>query len=291
MNALNSRMGAERSTSSASAPRAPTAQRAERGRGEAGRRWFVRALPWITVAAFLALEEVLSRAGVLSDALPPFTEIVRAGVALVPTPEFLASLGTTLQQFLGGLLAGAAIGVAAGMALGGIPVLYRLTHYVLDFLRFIPAVVYLPILILVLGARPEVSYLLAAVGSIWPLLFQTYYGVAGIAPVLKDTGRVFGLKPHQRLLHIVLPAVSPFVATGLRIAASHALVVVVAVQIITAIRGLGRDIAVYATNGVYPEMYALIGVVGVIGVLLNIVLERIERRQLHWHSAYREKQP
>jgi ABC-type nitrate/sulfonate/bicarbonate transport system permease component len=258
--------------------------------GSARSRWLVRALPWVTTAALLALEEVLARTGVLPEEVPPFTEIVRAGWELIPTAAFATSLGATFQQLAVGLLVGVAIGVAVGVALGGIPLLYRLTHYVLDFLRFIPAVVYLPVLILVLGATPEVSYFLAAAGSIWPMLFQTYYGVAGIPPILKDTGRVFGLKPHQRLLHIVLPAVSPFVATGLRIAAAHALVVVVAVEIITAVKGLGRDIAVYASNGVYPEMYALVGVVGVLGVIINVVLEQVERRQLHWHSSYREKQ-
>jgi len=256
-----------------------------------GRRaWLVRVLPWITTAAILAVEEILARTGVLPEEVPPFTEIVQAGWELVPTAAFASSLGATLQQFAVGVVVGVAVGVAAGVALGAIPLLYLLTHYVLDFLRFIPAVVYLPVLILVMGATPEVAYILAAVGCIWPMLFQTYYGVAGIPPILKDTGRVFGLKPHQRLLHIVLPAVSPFVATGLRIAAAHALVVVVAVEIITAVEGLGRDIAVFATNGVYAEMYALVGVVGVIGVLVNVVLERLERRQLHWHSSYREKQ-
>jgi ABC-type nitrate/sulfonate/bicarbonate transport system permease component len=255
-----------------------------------GRRWTVRVLPWVTTVVLLGLEELLARTGVLPEEVPPFSEIVRAGWELVPTAAFAASLGATVQQLAVGLLAGVAIGIAVGVALGAIPLLYQLTHYVLDFLRFIPAVVYLPVLVLVLGTNPEVAYILAAVGCIWPMLFQTYYGVAGIPPILQDTGRVFGLKPHQRLLHIVLPAVSPFVATGLRIAASHALVVVVAVEIITAVEGLGRDIAVFASNGVYPQMYALVGVVGVIGVLINVVLERVERRQLHWHSSYREKQ-
>ena len=273
-----------------SAAPAPADTGAEVRTGAPGRTWAVRALPWVTTVVLLALEELLSRTGVLPEEVPPVSEIVRAGWELVPTSAFAASLGATLQQLAVGLLAGVSIGVAVGVALGAIPLLYRLTHYVLDFLRFIPAVVYLPVLVLVLGTNPEVSYFLAAVGCIWPMLFQTYYGVAGISPILKDTGRVFGLKPHQRLLHIVLPAVSPFVATGLRIAASHALVVVVAVEIITAVEGLGRDISVYASNGVYPQMYALVGVVGVIGVLVNVVLERVERRQLHWHSAYRDKQ-
>lgn len=255
----------------------------------AGRRWGVRVLPWATTLGLLAVEELLARASVFPEEIPPVTTIARAVVDLVPTGGFARALGNTLEQFAIGLLVGAVAGVALGVAVGAVPLLHRLTHYVLDFLRFIPAVVYLPVLILVMGATPRVAVLLGALGALFPLLFQTYYGVTGITPVLQDTGRVFGLTTGQRLLRITLPAVSPFVATGMRIAASHVLVVVVAVEIIAAVPGLGSDISTYATNGVYPRMYALVVVVGVIGVLVNVLLHQLERRQLHWHASYREK--
>jgi ABC-type nitrate/sulfonate/bicarbonate transport system permease component len=244
-------------------------------------------LPVVTTALLLGIWELLSRSGVLPTEIPPVTTIVGALVELVPTAQFGAALADTAQQFALGLLIGGVTGIALGVLLGGIPLLYRLSRFLLDFLRSIPAVVYLPVLILVMGARPQVSYVLGAVGALWPLLFQTYYGVAGVPPLLRDTGRVFGLHPHQRLLHITLPAVSPFVATGIRIAASHVLVVVVAVEIIAAVDGIGADIAVYATNAVYPQMYALVLVVGVLGVGVNWVLQRLERWQLHWHTSYR----
>lgn len=250
-------------------------------------RWAARLLPVVTTLALLGVWEVLSRTHVLPTEIPPVTTILQALVELVATPRFALALGATAEQFALGLVVGAAAGIALGVLLGAVPVLYRLSRYLLDFLRSIPAVVYLPVLILVLGATPPVSYLLGAIGALWPLLFQTFYGVAGVPPLLRDTGRVFGLRPHQRLAHITLPAVSPFIATGLRIAASHVLVVVVAVEIISAVPGLGSDIADYATNAVYPQMYALVLVVGVIGVLVNYGLQSLERRQLHWHTSYR----
>lgn len=251
------------------------------------RRWEA-GLPWLTTIIIIGAQELLARTGLLPKALPPFTDAVRAAWRLVPTSEFGASLVATIEQLAIGLAAGVVIGVTLGVAVGSVPLLHTLTHYVLDFLRFIPAVVYLPVLVLVMGATPRASIVLAAVGTTWPMLFQTYYGVVGVPRILRDTGRVFGLRPHQRLVQIILPAVSPFIATGLRIAALHALVVVVAVQIITTVDGLGHDIAVYATNGVYPEMYALVGIVGLLGVLINALLELLEHRQLHWHSSHRE---
>lgn len=252
--------------------------------------WARRSLPWATTVVILLLAELFCRAGTLPPALPAPSEVIAAAWRMIPTTEFLASLGATLAQFAIGLAIGVVVGVALGIVLGTVPVLYRLTHYTLDFLRYIPSVVYLPLLLLVMGARPGVAYALAAVGAVWPMLFQTYYGVVGVPAVLKDTARIFGLTTSQRLRHVTVQSVSPFVATGLRIAAAHALVVVVAVQIITTVVGLGRDISSYSTNGVYPEMYALVASVGIIGLLINGGLEALERRQLHWHSSYREEQ-
>lgn len=252
------------------------------------RRWVIAGLPWITTLALLGIWELLSRTGVLPSEVPPVTTIVQALLQILPTAQFGNSLVATVGQFGLALVFGVAVGLVLGVALGAIPLLYKLSHYLLDFLRFIPAVVYLPLLVLVMGATPKVGYLLGAVGAVWPMIFQAYYGVAGVSPTLQDSARVFGLKVHQRLLHVTLPAVSPFVATGLRIAAAHVLVVVVAVEIISAIPGMGDDIQTYASNAVYPKMYALVLMVGVLGLLVNSILQWFERRLLHWHVAYRE---
>ena len=254
------------------------------------RSWLARSLPWITTIAIIAAQEILARAGVLPRVIPPFTETVAAVWNMLPTPVFLTSLGQMFQQFAISLAIGVLAGVALGILIGVVPVLNQLLRYVLEFLRFTPSVVYIPILLLLMGARPQVAITLAALGSMWPVLYQTYYGVVGVSQILKDTGRVFGLTRGQQLMSITIPSVSPFLATGIRIAAAHALIVVVAVQIIAAVPGIGRDIQNYAENGVFPQMYGLILVVGIIGLLVNWLLELLERRQLHWHASYREKQ-
>jgi ABC-type nitrate/sulfonate/bicarbonate transport system permease component len=254
------------------------------------RSWPRRALPWVTTIAIILAQEILARAGVLPSLIPPFSETVVALWALLPTPAFLTGLGLVLQQFALSLVIGVAAGILLGILLGVVPVTNQLLRYVMEFLRFTPSVVYIPILLLLMGARPQLAITLAAIGSMWPVLYQTYYGVIGVPQLLKDTGRVFHLTRFQQIRSIVIPSVSPFLATGIRIAAAHALVVVVAVQIIAAVPGLGRDIQHYAENGVFPQMYGLILVVGILGLLVNALFEQVERRQLHWHASYREKQ-
>ncbi|MET7996982.1 ABC transporter permease subunit [Amycolatopsis sp. NPDC005232] len=255
----------------------------------ASRPWLLRGLPWLTTLGILVLWELVARAGWLPPEVPSISAIGAALVELAPTAGFVHALMATLEQVAVGLAGGVVAGLVLGVALGTVPLLYRLVHYPLDFLRFVPAVVFLPLMLLLLGATPRVSTLLGMVGALWPMLFQTFYGVSGINDVLRDSARVFGLRAHQRLGHVVLPAVAPFVATGVRLAASHVLVVVVAVEIIASVRGIGADIAVYASNAVYPSMYALVFVVGVLGVLANVGLLAIERRVLGWHISYREE--
>lgn len=250
--------------------------------------WLAKALPAGTTILVLGIWEVASRLGALPDAVPPVTSIVGSLIDQLTDSELFVSLWETIKQFIVGLLLGSAIGIGAGVALGLVPILYRISHVTVDFLRFIPAIVYLPVLLLVMGATPTASVLLGAIGAVWSLLFQAYYGVSGVDSVMTETGRVYGLTFLQRLGHITLPAVSPFIATGLRIAASHVLVVVVAVEIIAGVPGIGSKIEEYASNAVYPEMYALIFVVGLLGVAVNAGLYRLERGQLRWHSAHRK---
>jgi len=251
---------------------------------------WIRALPWVTTIAVIALQEVLARTGVLPSLIPPFSETLVALWNQLPTPDFWEGLWEVLAQFAISLVIGVVAGLVLGIIIGVLPVVNQLLRYVLEFLRFTPSVVFIPILLLVMGSRPPTAILLAALGAMWPVLYQTFYGVVGVSAVLKDTGRVFGLSRGQQLASITIPSVSPFLATGIRLAAAHALVVVVAVQIIAAVPGMGRDIQTYAENGVFPQMYALILVVGIIGLLVNWLFETIERRQLHWHASYREKQ-
>jgi ABC-type nitrate/sulfonate/bicarbonate transport system permease component len=265
-------------------PATPGVPTRGRPRSRHARRWW---LPWVTTLGTLAVWELLCRTGFFPSELPPVSEILVALARLAGTAQMWVALGNTVVQFLVGMVVGSLIGIALGVAIGLSRTLDTLLRGLLEFLRFIPSVVYLPALILVVGMKPEIAYILGTVAAVWPTLYQTYYGVSGIPAVLSDTGRVFGFTWLMRLRFIVLPQVSPFVATGIRIASSHVLVVVVAVEIISLIPGIGREITVFATNAVYPSMYAMIALAGFLGVVMNLGLGRFERRVLRWHPSQR----
>jgi ABC-type nitrate/sulfonate/bicarbonate transport system permease component len=259
-------------------------------RGRRRRSGLRRALPWITTLGVLTVWELLARAGVFPAEFPPLTEVGEALWNMVGAGSLGPAVWETVSQFAVALVCGSIVGVVLGVLLGKVHWVHRVTHLVLDFLRLIPAIVYLPLLLLLMGGRPETAMLVGAVGALWPVLFQTFYGVNGVSPVMRDTGRVYGLTAVQKLWSITLPTVLPFVATGLRIAASHVLVVVVAVELIVGVPGLGADIGTFSQGAAYPQMYALIFVTGVLGFLVNAGLIAVERRRLAWHVSYRQEQ-
>ncbi len=258
---------------------------ADRGRRGPGTRWL---LPVTTTVGFLAVWEIVTQLA-LPAALPPVTSILGWLVEALPTRELWAAVGQTLLQWAFGLLVGAGTGIVLGVAIGGLPLLRRLLQVPLEFLRPIPAVVYIPLIVLLMGATSRAAAILGAVAALWPLLFQTSYGMSSVDPMARDTGRVFGLSAAQRTAYILVPSILPYVATGLRIAASLTLVVVVAVELITGVPGLGDQLWTYALNAVYPGVYAMILVTGVLGVAINRALQRVERSLLKWHVTHRNE--
>jgi ABC-type nitrate/sulfonate/bicarbonate transport system permease component len=244
-------------------------------------------IPVGTTIGILALWELLARTGVLPAEVPPFTDIVSWLVDQLNDPAFWTSVRLTMWHWFAGLVIGGVIGVVLGIAIGLVPFVQRLLNVPLEFLRPIPAIVYLPLLILVLGSRSQTAIVLASLGAFWPMLFQTIYGVRAIDQQAVETGKVFGLNARQRLWYIQLPSLLPYLATGIRISSSLALIVAVSAELVGGVPGIGADMANAQTNGVYDAMYGLLIVSGILGLALNFVLERTEKRLLRWHVSHR----
>jgi ABC-type nitrate/sulfonate/bicarbonate transport system permease component len=90
-----------------------------------------------------------------------------------------------------------------------------------------------------------------------------------------------------RLRRIVLPSCAPYLATGLRISASVALILVVTGEYIVGVPGLGAEVLVAYSSGAFDRMYALIVVAGVLGLVVNLGFHAVERRVLAWHPSHR----
>jgi ABC-type nitrate/sulfonate/bicarbonate transport system permease component len=247
-----------------------------------------RALPWMSIACVLALFELLPRVGLLPENhFPPISQTLGTLVEQLGESRFWEAVGNTLQGWALGLGIAAVLAIPLGIVIGSSRLLYRALRGLIEFLRPIPSVALIPLAILVYGTGLQSKVFLAAFASFWQLLVQTLYGVQDVDPVATDTARSFGYSRPQRLLRVTLPSAVPYIATGLRIASAVSLILTVTAELVIGAAGLGRSINLARQGGDEQQMYALIIATGVLGLLLNTVFVRAERRLLHWHPSQR----
>ncbi|GLB69496.1 ABC transporter permease [Arthrobacter mangrovi] len=256
-------------------------------KGSRGTPSFTRGL--IGVACSLIVWEILARSGLFDAAtLPPASDVLMVMGQEVATGRILEPVLLTLQGWILGMLVVAALAIPVGVLIGRAEPVYRGVRPVFEFLRPIPGVTFLPLLLLMFGPTMPMKVWMITLAAVWPLLYQTYYGVKAIEPVTVDTAQVYHLGLAARVRKVFLPATMPFIATGFRISSSIALIVAVVAELVGGAPGIGERIYNAQTAGVYDAMYAYIGFAGILGVLINIAIRRIEKRLLGWHVLHRE---
>ncbi|HVZ52827.1 MAG TPA: ABC transporter permease [Pseudolabrys sp.] len=219
--------------------------------------------------------------------LPPIGRVVDGYIRLWHGDLLANALLPSLYRLATGLLAAIVIGCAAGIALGSLRWLDPWVRPTLEYLRFIPAVAILPAALLVFGPTDQMRIFVIAFGSVFPVLLAATDGARRVDPILLDVARVSGLSTIERLIRVVLPAALPSVFSGVRVALSIALVMMVISELIAADDGLGfyilRNQRLFQTANVYAGVLTI----GTIGLVLTLALLAIEKRVLAWHRGWR----
>ncbi|MET7486522.1 ABC transporter permease [Streptomyces sp. NPDC005538] len=229
--------------------------------------------------------EAVGRAGLVRRTyLPPASEVLGRAVELAGDRVFLDGVGATLRAWALGLALACAIAVPLGLLLGSVPVLDDAVRAVIEFLRPLPSVALIPLVSLLLGTGTGTEVTLITYASVWPILFNTVYGLGETDPLAKDTLRAFGFGRLSVLLRVELPATAPFIAAGLRISASVALILAVATELLS---GFGQGLGIFiaqaqlATDGTRDVLAGVVWA-GALGLAINGVLVWGERRVFAW---------
>lgn len=245
--------------------------------------------PLVGLGLVMLAFEVAPRVGILpGSSFPTTSEVAMALVDLVGTAELWRALGDTATSWAWAMVLAAAVAVPLGLAMGSSRLVATLVRPTVEFLRPVPSVALVPVLVLVYGTEPSLTVALGAVAAAFPLLFQAMYGVADVDPVALDMGRAYGLGRFARAWRITLPSCAPYLATGVRIAASVALILVVTGEYAVGVAGLGREVFVAQSGGDYDEAYAWVVLTGLLGMAVNLAFGALERRYLWWHASQRQ---
>jgi ABC-type nitrate/sulfonate/bicarbonate transport system permease component len=251
-------------------------------------RWRQPALGLLGLLIAVAVVEAVPRLGLVDRRfLPPFSTMARSLGRQVTQGEFWAALGQTLVGWASGLAIAMVAGIVVGVVIGSVPFLRAVTASTIEFLRPIPSVALIPLVVLIYGSRPQSALVLVVYAAFWQVLVQVLYGVADVDPVVRDTARSYRFSRWAVIRTVIWPTAMPYVVTGFRLAAAVALILEITAELIIGVPGLGKSIGVAQSSGAVPDTYALVLVVGIIGVLVNASARAVERRALRWHTSVR----
>jgi ABC-type nitrate/sulfonate/bicarbonate transport system permease component len=246
----------------------------------------------VGLLVFGGLLEVVPRLGLVPTGyLPPSSVITRALGAEVRRGAFWTALGDTVRTWLIGLAIAVAAALVCGIVIGSVPVLRAATSSTIEFLRPIPSVALIPLVVLLYGTGIRATLVLVVYASFWQMLVQVLHGVGDVDPVARDTAESYRLGRLARVRYLVWPTALPYAMTGIRLATSVALVLAVTGELVIGTPGLGQEIAIARTSNAVPAMYALVIVTGLLGVAANLLTRTAERRVLAWHPAVRAEAP
>ncbi len=193
----------------------------------------------------------------------------------------------TLMRVLLGFLIGAGPGILLGMAMGLNRTVRTMLDATMSAIYVLPKIAIFPLMMLIFpnpfGEGPKIA--VVAISAFFLVAISTMAGVRGIDSVYLEAGRNYGANRLQMLRHVIIPGALPIIFSGLRLALGTALIVVVAVEFIRSQTGVGFLVFYYWQILVTPKMYAALFVVMVLGVLLTVGLQWLERKVMPWRKS------
>lgn len=241
-----------------------------------------------SVLTLLALWELAARVGVLEPrSYPPPTEladtIVSVAVDGFPRGVTIAShAAATAWRIIRGYLLATALAIPLGMVIGRSRVLDLATAPIITFARSIATISLLPLAVAWFSVGETSRIFLITFGAFWIILTNTVAAVKGVDPTLVRAAHTLGCTGSALFTRVILPASLPRIFAGMKVALGMSFLVIVAVEMIGTVEGLGALIMEARTF--YRSDVAMVGMVflAVFGFLLATGLDRLERRLLPW---------
>nr|VFK60388.1 MAG: NitT/TauT family transport system permease protein [Candidatus Kentron sp. UNK]VFK69233.1 MAG: NitT/TauT family transport system permease protein [Candidatus Kentron sp. UNK] len=228
----------------------------------------------------------LSSADLLNSAIVPSPlEVLSALTVLFFDRAFYNDILATLIRCVVGISVATAIGIPMGLVLGYSLRLYSSLELLIDFLRSIPATALFPLAILIFGIGDWAKIGIVSFSCGLIMIIQTYYGVINVSKLRKDVLISMNATKLQIFRYLLLWEATPHIFSGLRVAASLSLALVIVTEMfIGTTTGLGKRIIDYQATYQLGALYGSIIVTGLIGYFLNKGFSTIESRIIHWRN-------
>ena len=247
------------------------------------RRWEPYAWPLCAAAVLLCVWQAVV-AGSGTRVFPSPLAVERGLAELVHKGLLWRYIPDSLFRVSVGYILAILCGIPLGLLLGWYPSAAAAGNPVIQMLRPISPLAWIPLAIVWFGAGNLASIFLIFLASVFPIVVSTINGVRNIPPMFVQAGQNFGLSPVRLLGRVIFPAVLPQMLVGLRIALGVAWLVLVAAEMVAATSGLGYLIIDSRNAGQrYDLVVAGMLLIGLIGLGLDFGIRRLEnRKSVRW---------
>jgi taurine transport system permease protein len=243
----------------------------------AGRNW--NYLGYVSFAVLLAGWWLVSANKLVNPIFLPGPDVVfKSAVELTLDGTLLEDTLISLFRVYSGFLLAAVLGVVLGILLARSPLAYGLIGPVIEAVRPIPPIAWLPLVIIWLGIGEAARISVIVYGALFPILLNTIHGVRSVDNNLIRAALSLGASRRQIFYLVVLPAVFPSIVTGLRVGAGMAMFVLVAAELIASSSGLGYLILDSREHLFTDRVILGMIVLGIFGVLQNKLLMVMDSR-------------
>jgi len=203
--------------------------------------------------------------------------------------ELIRDAYASLYRVTVGFFVGAALALPLGLMMGASDRVYQLFNPLIQVLRPIPPIAFIPLSILWFGLGNPPAIFLIVIGAFFPILMNTIAGVRHVDGIYIRAARSLGASQTTMFLRVILPAATPYILTGARIGVGTAFIVVIVAEMIAVNNGLGYRILeareFFWSDKIIAGMFSI----GLLGLAIDTGMNRLNNHLLKWHRGIESK--
>jgi nitrate/nitrite transport system permease protein len=245
------------------------------------------AIPAQKAVGELTEYEILTGAGAPKAGVPPPSQVIVKAWEQLSDPFYDAGpndkgigiqIGYSIYRVLTGYFLAALVAIPFGFLIGMSQVAYKAFNPFIQVLRPISPLAWMPLALFIIGDSEASAIFVIFICSIWPMLINTAFGVAGVREDWVNVARTHELGPFKTAFTVILPAAAPTIVTGMRISIGIAWLVIVAAEMLVGGTGIGYYVWNEWNNLDLTSVVFSILMIGVVGMMLDAVFGLLQRR-------------
>src|SRR5262245_3195536 len=242
---------------------------------------FQRSAPIVACFGLLLVWQLASLT-LKNDSFPTALEALRAIPPILGDKDSLVNFGASLRRMAIGFGVAVVVSIPLGLMMGRSRAVAAFFNPLLMVIYPVPKAALMPIIMLWLGVGVIAKTLVIFLGVSLPVIYHSVEGAKAVEEKMLWSGAAMGLSAPQRLVRIVLPAALPEILTGCRTGLVLALITMITSEMIARQSGAGNILFNALDMGQYDTVFAMIIIVGAMGIILDAAFERIRARLVRW---------